>query len=81
MPKSLAEATAAYRAAQNRVETAKAEVRTSQQELRAARTELAEALVADARRGSRMRDMVATTGLSREWIRTRLRQAGVMADD
>lgn len=81
MPKDLASATAAYRAAQDRVETAKAEVQASQEELRQARIELAEALVADARRGSRMRDLVATTGLSREWIRTRLRQAGVMADD
>ena len=81
VPQDLAAATAKYRAAQQRVDSAKSEVQASQQGLREARTELAEALVAEARRGSRMRDLVATTGLSREWIRTRLRQAGVLADD
>ena len=81
VPKSLADATAAYRAAQARVDAAKAEERASQRGLREARTELAEALVVEARKGTRMRELVAITGLSREWIRTRLRQAGILADD
>ena len=79
--KDLASATAAYRAAQHAVDNAKAEVRASQDTLRQARRELADAIVAEAKAGTRMRDLVAATGLSREWIRTLLRQAGVMADD
>ena len=81
MPKDLAAATAAYRAAQTRVEAAKAEERASQESLREARAELTKALVTEARRGTRMKELTAVTGLSREWIRTRLRQAGIMADD
>jgi multidrug efflux pump subunit AcrA (membrane-fusion protein) len=81
VPRSLADATAAYRAAQERVEAAKAQERASQEALRAARADLTEALVTEARRGTRMKELTAVSGLSREWIRTRLRQAGVMADD
>ncbi|MGY3520808.1 hypothetical protein ACVMYR_31395 [Micromonospora sp. PTRAS2] len=80
MAKDLASVTAAYRAAQNAVDAAKAQVRTSQDALRQARRDLGEAIVAEARAGTRMRDLVATTGLSREWIRTLLRQAGVEPD-
>ncbi|MEV5822520.1 hypothetical protein ABUL04_11840 [Micromonospora harpali] len=80
MAQDLASATAAYRSAQNAVDTAKAQVRTSQDALRQARRDLGEAIVAEARAGTRMRDLVATTGLSREWIRTLLRQAGVEPD-
>ncbi|MDI5940491.1 MULTISPECIES: hypothetical protein [Micromonospora] len=80
MAKDLASVTAAYRAAQNAVDAAKAQVRTSQDALRQARRDLGEAIVAEARAGTRMRDLVAATGLSREWIRTLLRQAGVEPD-
>lgn len=62
------------------MDTAKAQVHTSQDALRQARRELAEAIVAEARAGKRMRDLVATTNLSREWIRILLRQAGVEPD-
>jgi ribosomal protein S11 len=79
--KDLAAATAAYRAAQKRIDAGKAEVRAGQDDLKQARQALGEALVAEARAGTRMRDLVAQTGLSREWIRTRLRQAGFTADD
>lgn len=80
MAEDLDAATAEYRAAQRAVEAAKAQVRASQQRLRAARTELADALVAEYRDGTRMRDLVAETGLSREWIRQLLRAAGVEPD-
>ena len=81
MADDLATATAKYRAAQQAVEDAKARVPASQAELRQARAELAESVVAAARRGTRMRDLVATTGLTREWVRTLLRRNGVSADD
>ncbi|KIR61621.1 MULTISPECIES: hypothetical protein [Micromonospora] len=80
MAQDLASATAAYRSAQSAVDAAKAQVRTSQDALRQARRDLGEAIVAEARAGTRMRDLVAATGLSREWIRTLLRQAGVEPD-
>lgn len=77
----LGQATARYRAAQRSLDEAKATVVAGQAELRAARAELAEAVVEAYRGGTRMRDLVAATGLSREWLRTLLRQAGIMADD
>lgn len=49
--------------------------------MRTARAELTDAVVAAARAGTRMRDLTAVTGLSREWIRTLLRHNGVLADD
>lgn len=78
--KDLATATAEYRAAQQAVDDAKTQVRESQDRLRKARQELAESVVAEAKRGARMRDLVAETGLSREWIRTLLRAGGVEPD-
>lgn len=75
--KDLAAAVAEYRAAQKAVDDAKAAVGASQGRLRQARSELNESIVADAKRGARMRDLVAATGLSREWLRTMLRAAGV----
>ncbi len=81
MPRSLSQVTARYRAAQQAVDAAKAQVLAAQDELRQARSEMAEALVAQYRAGTRMRDLAIETGLSREWIRTRLRQAGILADD
>lgn len=80
MTVDLATATAAYRAAQQALDAAKAEVTEGQRRLKAARAALAESIVAEGRRGTRMRDLVAETGLSREWIRTLLRAAGVVAD-
>lgn len=73
-------ATAEYRAAQQAVDDARAQLRTEQARLRAARVALAEQVVAEAREGTRMRDLVAETGLSREWIRQLLRAAGVDPD-
>lgn len=78
--KDLPTATAEYRAAQRALDDAKALVRTSQLRLRGAREGLAASLVAEARRGTRMRDLVAETNLSREWIRQLLRAAGVEPD-
>jgi GAF domain-containing protein len=73
----LATAAANYRAAQKAVDDAKAAVAAGQAKLREARSDLNESIVAEARRGTRMRDLVAVTGLSREWVRTLLRAAGV----
>lgn len=74
-----------YRAAQRAVDDAKvaarAIVRDGQDRLKSARSDLNAAIVAEAKSGTRMRDLVAQTGLSREWIRTVLRQNGVLADD
>jgi len=81
MAKDLATAAAEWRAARRAVDDAKAKVKERQQQLREARAVLADAIVAQAKRGTRMRDLVAMTGLSREWIRTVLRQNGIMADD
>lgn len=81
MADDLATATAKYRAAQQAVEEAKARVPASQEELRQARADLEASVVAAARRGARMKDLVATTGLTREWVRTLLRRNGVTADD
>lgn len=60
---------------------AEIEARAGQDALRKARRELAESIVAAAKSGTRMRDLSAETGLSREWVRTLLRQYGVMPDD
>lgn len=81
MAKDLASAAASWRAAKQAVDDAKAQVKVRQDELRTARAELSETIVVEAKRGTRMRDLVAATGLSREWIRTVLRQRGVLADD
>lgn len=81
MAQDLATATANYRAAQQAVEDAKTRVPVTQAELRAARAELEDSVVEAAKQGTRMRDLAATTGLSREWIRTLLRKNGVTADD
>jgi hypothetical protein len=73
-----------YREAVAGVETAKATARRvvaeAQQTLATKRTSLAVALADEARRGTRMRDLVAKTGLSREWIRVTLRNQGVESD-
>jgi hypothetical protein len=79
--KDLGEAAAGWRAAREQVDDAKAAVKDAQTALQVARTDLGDAIETAARGGMRMRDMVARTGLSREWIRTVLRQRGVLADD
>lgn len=78
--KDLQSATAEYRAAQQAIADARAAERAGQERLRQARRVLAESIVADYGRGKRMRDLVAETNLSREWIRTLLRAAGVGPD-
>ena len=70
-----------YRAAQQAVADAKSALREGQDEVRAARAKMTEAVVAEARRGTRMRDLVKITGLSREWLRTLLRENGVYPED
>lgn len=73
-------ATAAYRAAQRAIAQDKAQLRADQERLRAAREVLAVSVVDEYRAGTRVRDLVAETGLSREWIRQLLRAAGVEPD-
>lgn len=74
-------AVAEYRAAQEGVDQAKAAVKAAQDRLRQARAVLNDSIVAEANTGTRMRDLVRVTGLSREWIRTLLRAAGIFPDD
>lgn len=81
VPQDLATAAAGYRAAQQAVDDAKTAVRESQAQLRQARAELTQTIVAEANAGTRMRDLVKATGLSREWIRTLLRQNGVYPNE
>lgn len=80
MAADLASATAEYRSAEQAVTDAKAAVKASQARLRAARAGLAESVVDAAKSGTRMRDLVDITGLSREWLRQLLRAAGVDPD-
>lgn len=70
-------ASAEYWAAQTALDAAKAQVRDEQARLRAARERLAESVVTTYEHGTRMRDLVDITGLSREWLRQLLRAAGV----
>lgn len=76
----LAGVAAQYRAAQQAVRDAKAQVRASKDQVRAARQELNESVVASARAGMRIGELVHETGLSREWIRQLLRAAGIEPD-
>jgi capsule polysaccharide export protein KpsE/RkpR len=71
----------AWRAARQAVQDAKDHVKETQLALQEARERLNASLVAQAKAGVRMRDLVAQTGLSREWIRTVLRANGILADD
>lgn len=73
----LASAAAEYRSAHGAVDEAKASLRAGQERLRAARAELAESVVVAYQHGTRMRDLVEITGLSRERLRQLLRAAGV----
>lgn len=72
---------AEYREAQDAVDIAKASVTTAQARLKTAREDLESAVVEAAIDGTRMRDLAAETGLSREWIRQLLRRNNVSADD
>lgn len=74
---NLSAAVTEYRAAQAALDDAKDAVTNSQERRRAARETLTVEIVDAARAGTRMRDLVAETGLSREWIRTLLRKNGV----
>lgn len=76
----LASVAAQYWAAQDRLNAAKAQVHIERQGVRDARRELTDWIVASARAGMRMGDLVKVTGLSREWIRQILRAAGVEPD-
>lgn len=77
MATDLEAAAAEYHAAQRDVEDAKARVRLAQQRFTTARSTLQASIVAEARRGTRVRDLVAVSGFTREWIRQLLRGAGV----
>lgn len=72
---------AEYREAQGALDLAKASVTGAQARLKTAREDLESAVVEAAIDGTRMRDLVAETGLSREWIRQLLRRNNVSADD
>lgn len=76
----LESATARYRAAQRALSDAKALVHAERRRLEVARAALHESIIAQARDGARMGELVAETGLSREWIRTLLRAAGIEPD-
>lgn len=77
----MAQAVADYRDAQQRLDEAKASVVTWQQQLKSAREELERAIVEEAIDGTRMKDLVAATGLSREWLRQLLRRNNVNPDE
>lgn len=77
----LAQAVADYRDAQLHLDQAKASVITWQQQLKTAREELERAIVEEAIDGARMKDLVAATGLSREWLRQLLRRNGVNPEE
>ena len=77
----LAAAVAEYRAAQQHLDESKASVVLGQERLKRARGELEAAVVEAARDGTRMKDLVAASGLSREWLRTLLRRNGIYAED
>lgn len=81
---NLADAVKAHRAAEAAYERAKvdaaARVRRARQSREAARLRLAEAMVTAARDGMRQTDIIATTGYSRERVRTILRAGGIEAD-
>lgn len=77
----LATAAEEWRSARQAVDDAKAEVVASRERLNDKRTALNDAIVDAHQTGTRMRDLVKITGLSREWIRTVLRQNGIMAED
>jgi capsular polysaccharide biosynthesis protein len=81
VPKELSVAAAEWRDAKQAVEDSKAQMKASRDRVRAARADLAESLVAEAKRGTRMRELVDSTGLSREWIRIVLRQNGIFPED
>lgn len=74
-------AVAEYRAAQQALDEAKSSVIHGQERLKRAREELETALVDAAQDGTRMKDLTAVTGLSREWVRSLLRRNGVTPDD
>lgn len=70
-----------YRAAQHDLDEAKGFVIMGQARLKKAREELETVIVDAAIGGTRMKDLAAASGLSREWIRTLLRRNGVSAED
>jgi hypothetical protein len=77
----LHEAVAEYRAAEMHVAEAKASVTGAQLRLKNARKDLEAAVVEAYLSGTRMRDLTASTGLSREWVRTLLRRNNIFAED
>ena len=70
---SLASVAAAKQAAKSRIDTAQAKADQ-------ARTALAEAIVAEARSGTRQVDIVRRSGYSRERVRQILREGGIEPD-
>ncbi|MGC9666357.1 hypothetical protein ACNTMW_07340 [Planosporangium sp. 12N6] len=78
-------ATRAYHEAQAAVDTAQANAKRivddAKTDVVRAREQLAETIVRAARAGVRQRDIVATTGYSREQVRRICRAAGITSDD
>lgn len=79
--RDLAEAIAAYRAAQDALEDARTHVPKARETLAEKRSDLAEAIAQASRDGMRQVDIIKMTGLSRERVRLILRAAGITADD
>jgi len=77
MAKDLAAAVGDLQAAEQAVTDAEAQLRASRAQVRVARKGLHEAIIAAYEDGTRVRDLVEVTGLSRERIRQILRAAGV----
>jgi hypothetical protein len=80
VPRDLAAAADAYRAAQAALDEAGAQVPIARHDLDNRRAELAEAIVAEARKGTRQVDLIRITGLSRERVRQILRAGGIEPD-
>lgn len=80
MPGDLEPALAAYRAALDAADKAKAAVKAANTVVPVARARLARAIVAEYRDGARVRDLADRTGYGREQIRRILRAAGVEAE-
>jgi hypothetical protein len=79
--RDLAQAVAAYRAAQEALEEARTHVPKARDALAEKRSEMAEAIAEAYHSGMRQVEIIRMTGLSRERVRLILRAAGIEADD
>lgn len=77
MAKSLSDAVAAFHKAQASVAASEQRAAEERAKLVDARAELADAIVTEAQKGMRQRDIIKITGYSRERVRQILRAGGV----